>query len=71
MTSSKEGQAVRSHVFPEHALLETRADADGLPAKVYWVSAEGGQIIVSLHVSGIDEQRLEVAAGIFALSPSQ
>jgi DNA-binding CsgD family transcriptional regulator len=44
---------------------------DGLPAKVYWVFAEGGQIIVSLHVLGIDAERLEVAAGIFGLSPSQ
>lgn len=44
---------------------------EGLSAKVYWVFAEGGQIIVSLHVPGIDEQRLAVAAGIFGLSPSQ
>lgn len=59
-------------IMPMRGTLPIVIEAgEGLPAKVYWVFAEGGQITVSLHVSGIDEERLEVAAGIFGLSPSQ
>ncbi|WP_423067554.1 response regulator transcription factor [Devosia sp. CN2-171] len=44
---------------------------EGLPTKVYWVFAEGGQILLSLSVPGIDADRLKVAAAIFGLSPAQ
>jgi DNA-binding CsgD family transcriptional regulator len=59
-------------LLPQRGTLPIVIEAgEGLPTKVYWVFAEGGQIVVSLHVSGIDEDRLEVAAGIFGLSPAQ
>lgn len=59
-------------VLPKRGTLPIVIEAgEGLPAKVYWVVAEGGQIIVCLHVPGIDEDRLEVAAGVFGLSPAQ
>jgi DNA-binding CsgD family transcriptional regulator len=59
-------------LLPQRGTLPLVIEAgEGLPAKVYWVFAEGGQIIVSLHVPGIDAERLEVAAAIFGLSPAQ
>jgi DNA-binding CsgD family transcriptional regulator len=59
-------------LIPQRATLPIVIEAgQGLPAKIYWVFAEGGQIIVCLHVSGIDKERLEVAAAIFGLSPAQ
>jgi len=59
-------------LLPKRGTLPIVVEAgEGLPAKVYWVFAEGGQIIISLHVAGIDEARLDVAAAIFGLSPAQ
>jgi DNA-binding CsgD family transcriptional regulator len=59
-------------LMPKRGTLPIVIEAgEGLPAKVYWVFAEGGQIVLSLHVPGIDEGRLEVAASIFGLSAAQ
>ena len=59
-------------LMPKRGTLPIVIEAgERLPAKVYWVFAEGGQIIVSLHIPGIDKERLEVAAAIFDLSPAQ
>ena len=59
-------------LLPQRGTLPLVIEAgEGLPAKVYWVFAEGGQIILSLHVPGIDAERLEVAAAIFGLSAAQ
>jgi DNA-binding CsgD family transcriptional regulator len=59
-------------LFPSRGTLPIVIEAgEGLPAKVYWVFAEGGLIIVSLHTAGIDTERLDVAAAIFDLSPAQ
>jgi DNA-binding CsgD family transcriptional regulator len=44
---------------------------EGLSMKVYWVIAEGGLIVILLHTSGIDDERLDIAAAIFNLSPAQ
>lgn len=59
-------------LLPQRGTFPVVVDAgEGLPAKVYWIFAEGGQIIFCLHVPGIDTERLEVAAAIFGLSPVQ
>jgi DNA-binding CsgD family transcriptional regulator len=59
-------------LMPKRGTLPIVIEAgEGLPVKVYWVFAEGGQIVVSLHIPGIDEGRMEVAAGIFGLSAAQ
>jgi DNA-binding CsgD family transcriptional regulator len=42
-----------------------------MPAKVWWVIAESGKILVSLGDSSQDEHRLEAAAIVFGLSPAQ
>ncbi|OEO28834.1 hypothetical protein VW23_002790 [Devosia insulae DS-56] len=61
-----------TRLVPQRGTLPIVIEAgEGLPAKVYWVFAEGGGIVVCLHVPGIDQERLEVAAAIFGLSPAQ
>lgn len=61
-----------TRLLPQRGTLPIVIEAgEGLPAKIYWVFAEGGQIILSLHVPGIDAHRLEVAAAVFGLSPAQ
>lgn len=61
-----------TRLLPQRGALPIVIEAgEGLPTRIYWVFAEGGQIIVSLHVPGIDEDRLEVAAAVFGLSPAQ
>jgi DNA-binding CsgD family transcriptional regulator len=53
------------------ALPIVLAAGEGLQMRVYWVFAEGGLIVLGLHTPGIDENRLEIAAAIFNLSPAQ
>lgn len=59
-------------LLPRRGTMPVVVEAgDGLPTKVYWVFAEGGEVVLSLHVPGIDSDRLDVAAAIFGLSPAQ
>jgi DNA-binding CsgD family transcriptional regulator len=61
-----------SFLLPLRGALPIVLDAgEGLQMKVYWVFAEGGLIVFALHTPGIDENRLEIAAAIFNLSPAQ
>src|SRR4029078_6249884 len=59
-------------LLPERGALPVPIEAgEGLPTKVYWIFAEGGLIILSLHTPGVHEARLDIAAAIFSLSPAQ
>jgi DNA-binding CsgD family transcriptional regulator len=44
---------------------------DGIPAKVWWVIADSGQILLSLAAQGNEEKQLAAAAVVFGLSPAQ
>ena len=59
-------------LLPTRGALPIVLDAgEGLQMKVYWVFAEGGLIVLGLHTHGIDEDRLDIPAAIFNLSPAQ
>lgn len=44
---------------------------EGLPTQICWVIGEGGMVFFSLENSGLSESRLDVAAMIYGLSPTQ
>jgi DNA-binding CsgD family transcriptional regulator len=44
---------------------------EGLPTKIWWVEADAGLIHFSFGGTGLTEQRLELAALIYELSPAQ
>jgi DNA-binding CsgD family transcriptional regulator len=44
---------------------------EGLPTKVWWVIADGGMVLFSMAGRSITEDRLEMAALIYGLSPAQ
>jgi DNA-binding CsgD family transcriptional regulator len=44
---------------------------EGLPTRIFWVIADAGQIIFAFRSGGIAEQRLDMAALIYGLSPVQ
>jgi DNA-binding CsgD family transcriptional regulator len=47
------------------------APGQGSAAKIWWVIAESGKILFSIGDQGLTEQRLEVAAAVYSLSPAQ
>lgn len=44
---------------------------EGLASRVYWISVDAGVIHLSLANSAVSEERLDVAAAIYGLSPGQ
>jgi DNA-binding CsgD family transcriptional regulator len=44
---------------------------EGIPAKVWWIIAEGGKVYFSMSNTAQDEHRLEAAAIVYGLSPLQ
>ena len=44
---------------------------EGIPAKIWWVIAESGQIHILLGTPNQNEQRIDAAAIVYGLSPSQ
>lgn len=44
---------------------------EGLPTQICWVIGEGGMIFFSLDHAGLSQQRLDMAAVIYELSPMQ
>ena len=70
--------AIRWAADRDRLLLPTRGAmpvlleaGEGAPTKIYWVLAEGGLIILMLHTPGAGQDRLDIAAAIFGLSPAQ
>ena len=58
--------------MPEAASVPIVLEAgEGLPTKVWWISARGGDVIFSTLNPGTTEHRLTTAAGIYGLSPVQ
>jgi DNA-binding CsgD family transcriptional regulator len=60
-----------SLIAPRRALPIVLEAGEGLPTKVWWVIADNDMIIFSLGVSWLNERRLDAAAAVFGLSPSQ
>ncbi len=59
-------------LLPRRGAVPILLDAgEGLPIKIYWIVAEGGRVVLSLGAEGVGAARLEVAAQVFGLSPSQ
>lgn len=44
---------------------------EGLPTRIYWVIADGGMILFAFGDQRANEQRLDLAARIYRLSPAQ
>ena len=58
-------------VVPGHGALPIVLDAgEGLPARVWWIIADGGSIYFSFG-EGQDFRRIDVAAVVYGLSPGQ
>jgi DNA-binding CsgD family transcriptional regulator len=63
---------IDSRLFSTHAALPVVVDAGaGLPTRVWWVVADEGQISFSFGGRSVSEDRLEMTAHIFDLSPAQ
>lgn len=59
-------------LIPSHGAVPIVMEAgEGLPTKVWWVVGDGGMILFSMAGRGIVEDRLEMAALIYGLSPAQ
>lgn len=59
-------------LFPPRGALPIALEAgEGLPTKVWWVIADNGVIAFSMGVAGLNERRLDAAAAVFGLSPTQ
>lgn len=55
-----------------HAARPIAVDrGDGLPMRIYWVTMDAGRIVFSLADDDVGEQRLDMAAEIYGLSPVQ
>lgn len=44
---------------------------DGLPTKIYWLTAQNGVIVLTLASSHVEESRVALAAAVYGLSPAQ
>lgn len=53
------------------ALPVVQEAAEGLPTRVWWVTVQSGIILVSLDGQQIAEDRLDMAAVVYGLSPTQ
>ena len=61
-----------SDFIPRRGSLPIVLEAgEGNPAKVWWIFADGGNILFSLRDTGRTDRQLDVAAVIFGLSPAQ
>lgn len=50
--------------------IVTEAGED-LPTRIYWVAMDAGMIVFSFGAEALDQQRLDLAAAIYGLSPAQ
>lgn len=64
--------ALSAPLVPSRGLLPiVQQGGEGIPAKVWWISAESGRIYMLLSAPDQNEQRIDAAAVVYGLSPSQ
>lgn len=61
----------RSHMPYQGVVPVVMEVGEGLPAKVWWVKAQGGVILFSPSDQHMSEHRLRMAAMVYGLSPAQ